>query len=202
VEIQTPFITPVATFDLSEHLPLLRKLFKKSKKENLFGVVYPGFETTLTVHSADKSKNCFPQGNETAKLQQDIINGAAELAMFMGYTGDKYDPSIARFWLNEMGSDAAHSTHSHCGYHFSGCIYVDVPDNSGKIVFSSHRERYDYLPMGVAQYTVFNSNTWGFTPKEGQLFLWESWVRHSVPAATFSGVRRSVGLDVIMNIKG
>jgi uncharacterized protein (TIGR02466 family) len=198
MEIQTPFITPVATFDVSKHLPLLRHLFKKSKEENLFGVVKPGFKSTLTGYSADKSKNCFPQGNETMELQQDMVNAATKLATFMGYTGDKYAPSITRFWLNEMGSDTAHPPHSHCGYHFSGCIYVDVPDNSGNIVFSSYRERYDYLHMEVEQYTVFNANTWGFTPKEGQLFLWESWIRHSVPATPFEGVRRSVAFDVLM----
>jgi len=203
MEIQTPFITPVAVFDISKHLPLLRSLFEETKKENLFGLVSPGFKTTLTDPAVSKIKNAFPQSNEMTELKQDIKNASIELATYMGYRGeDRYEPSIDKFWLNEMNSDATHPPHSHYGCHFSGCIYVDIPGDSGKIVFLSPKERYDRLSIDSAQHTVFNSMSWGFDPKEGQLFLWESWIRHFVPAATFEGVRRSVGLDVIMDIKG
>jgi uncharacterized protein (TIGR02466 family) len=201
VELQTPFVTPIAIFDLSKHLPLLRKLFVTAKETNLFAPSTTGFDTTLTSYGQGQVQNCLPQTEETVAFRQDIKDAATQLATVMGYAAHKYEPVVNQFWFNEMLSGVTHTPHSHYGYHFSGCIYIDMPDNSGKIIFSSPKERWDCRQMDIEQFTVFNSNTWGFTPKEGQLFLWESWIHHSVPAATFEGARRTAGVDVIMNIK-
>jgi uncharacterized protein (TIGR02466 family) len=201
MEIQTPFITPIAVFDVSKHLPFLRAAFKYAKQQELFKHSKPGFNTTLRIYAMNVDSDCLPLNEEAAELKQDITNAAVKLAAFMGYTTDEYQPTVKNFWLNEMVSGAEHSLHSHYGVHFSGCIYVDMPDNSGSIVFNSHRERFDYQIMNATKQTAFNSSNWAFAPKEGQLFLWESWIRHYVPAATFEGVRHTAGLDVIMNIK-
>jgi uncharacterized protein (TIGR02466 family) len=201
MELQTPFITPVAVFDLSKHLPLLRKLFTTVREDNLFGHNILGFDTTLSTYGKGQEQNCLPQTEETVEFRQDVIDAAIQLSKAMGYAVHNYEPVIDQFWLNEMVSGVPQLPHSHYGYHLAGCIYVDVPDNSGKIIFSSPRERWDYRQMDIEHYTVFNSNTWGFAPKEGQLFLWESWIYHSVPATTFEGLRRTAGLDVIMNRK-
>ena len=201
MNIQTPFITPVAIFDVSKHLPMLRNIFKDVKQKNNFVFNKPEFGTTLKNYVMDRAENCLPQGTETEELTQDIEAAAIQLAEFMGYATDRYQPAVKNFWLNEMVSGTPHEPHSHYGVHFSGCIYVDMPDNSGSIIFSSHRERYDYQPMSSAQNTIFNSGTWAFAPEEGQLFLWESWIRHSVPTTTFKGVRRTAALDVFMGLK-
>jgi uncharacterized protein (TIGR02466 family) len=202
MDIQTPFITPIALFDLSKHLPLLRNIFKYATQQKLFNLSKAGYDTTLSMYAIGRDEDCLPLNDETTELKQDITNAAVELAAFMGYATNNYQPTIKNFWLNEMVSGVEHPVHSHYGVHFSGCFYVDVPDSSGNIVFSSHRERYDYQLMRAAKQTVYNSGTWTFNPKEGQLFLWESWIRHCVPAATFEGVRRTAALDVTMNIKG
>jgi uncharacterized protein (TIGR02466 family) len=200
MEIQSLFATPIALFDLSKHLPLLRILFERTRQQKLLIPDKSGFSTTLNKYEMSRTENCLPLDDEAAELKQDINNAAVELATFMGYAVSKYQPTIKNFWLNEMVSGAEHKRHSHYGVHFSGCIYVDMPDNSGSIVFSSHRDRFDYQMMDTAEYTVFNSGTWAFTPKEGQLFLWESWIQHNVPATTFEGVRRSAALDVFMQV--
>jgi uncharacterized protein (TIGR02466 family) len=201
MELQTPFITPVAVFDFSKHLPLLRKLFITAREDNLFARNTLGFDTTLITYGKGQERNCLPQTEETVELRQDIEDAIVELSTAMGYAVHNYESVIEQFWLNEMASGLPQQKHSHYGYHLAGCFYVDMPDNSGKIIFSSPRERWDYRPMDIEQHTVFNSSSWAFTPKEGQLFLWESWIHHFVPAATFEGMRRTAGFDVIMNRK-
>ena len=199
MDIVTPFVVPVAVVDVSKHLPLLRELFTGSK--NKIVPSGPGFGTTLANYMFGATSNCLPQSEKGLELRRDVEKAAVDLATFMGYETDICQPEVKNFWLNEMGSGATHEIHSHFNVHFSGCIYVDLPDNSGNIVFSSFRERYDYVPMRMSEYTIYNSNTWGYTPKEGQLFRWESWIRHGVPATAFEGVRRSAAFDVFMSLK-
>lgn len=196
MQIGTPFAVPLAICDFSSHLPFLLRRFGEVKNLNESS---PGHATNLKDYEIDGSVNEH-LGNsvEADSLRTAIAQTAFQLAEKMGYAVKKYEPVVKNFWMNEMVAGAVHPKHSHYGNHFSGCMYIDVPQNSGGIKFSSPVERFDRPKLDVETYTPFNSMTWLFNPEPGQLFIWESWIQHEVPASQFEGVRRSAAFDVIM----
>lgn len=200
MQLSTPFITPVACFDFSEHLPFLRSLYA-TEKDGFLPCLTGGMSTTLPGYELANENNRLIATPDAESLRKAVEGAALEFAAALGYASDKYTPHVRNFWLNEMQSGNFHETHSHYGNHFSGCLYVDVPPGSAQIRFHSPKERFDHSHLAIAQYTVFNSLTWMFHPVEGQLYLWESWIKHGVPAGDFEGVRRSAALDVVMNPK-
>lgn len=68
--------------------------------------------------------------------------------------------------------------HGHAGALYSGCYYVRVPENSGDITFHDPRPGAVYSPLKSKQ--SFGSLQVLFTPQEGQLVLFPSWLEHSV----------------------
>ena len=204
MNITPTFSIGIASVSVKEHLPVMRKLFGTSSKK-LRPVVEGGrklFTTTLLEYSADTpTTNHLDEHEELAPLRASIEEAAQNYALVCGYAANKYKPEVANFWLNEMTSGQIHPRHTHYGYNFSGCIYVDMPKGASGISFGSFRDRYDKRALDVEQYTMFNAGGWDFYPTEGQLFIWESWVAHQVNPAQYKGVRRVAGFDVVMKRK-
>lgn len=198
MNIYTPFVVPIGVFDLSRFLPDIRLAFDAAKKTGdlTVGSKKAGFWTTLKTYQ-DDSKEDLKFLAEPSAFENALLDASVEFASAIGYSASKENLKVRNLWLNQMESGTEHGPHRHPAKQFSGCFYVDVPENSGDIMFHSFRERFDYLPPDVQQYTVFNADTYSYAPKEGELFLWESWLKHSVPSANFVGVRRSMAIDIV-----
>lgn len=197
MEIQTPFVTPIAICDFSKYIPFLVQRFEETGP--MEQSKSPGHTTNLDYYAID-GHTCDRLGDskEAEELRTAIAATTQEFAAKLGYAAGKYMPITKNFWLNEMISGGVHPRHSHYGNHFSGCMYVQMPENAAQIKFSNPNDRYDKLQPDVETYTPGNSATWSFSPKVGQLFIWESWLNHEVPATQFEGVRRSAAFDVIL----
>ena len=78
----------------------------------------------------------------------------------------------------------------------SGTYYVDVPGNSSAIRFEDPR-----LPMMMAapprraDTPIENRTFVEIKPKTGMLLLWESWLRHEVPANRSEDDRLSISFN-------
>lgn len=197
MEIQTPFVTPIAICDFSKYVPFLVQLFEEAGPMKQTSNV--GHTSNLDYYSID-GHTCDRLGSskEAEELRLDVAKATQEFAAKLGYAVNKYTPITKNFWFNEMICGAVHKRHSHYGSHFSGCMYVQMPENAAQIVFFNPNDRYDKAQVDVELYTPANSAVWSFSPKVGQLFIWESWLGHEVPATQFEGVRRSAGFDVIL----
>ena len=199
MELVTPFIIPVGIFDFSKFLPHVRMAFEAARtRGELRTGASEGFRTTLDDYHCTR-QNGLKDVPEADVFKNALLDAAIEFATTVGYSAPREHLDVYGFWLNEMTAGLEHTPHKHQARQFSGCFYVDVPENSGHIRFHSFRDRFDYTTPDVAQYTVFNADTYSFKPKEGQLFLWESWLKHSVPAANFEGVRRSAAVDLVVH---
>lgn len=199
MEIATPFVVSVGIFDLPQFLPNIRSAFEVARLAGeLKSGGKAGFATTLKDYKNDKQNilRAVPQAGEFVNA---ILSSTVKFAEGVGYHAPQNSLEMDNFWLIEMTSGSEHEVHSHYARQFSCCYYVDVPQNSGPLVFHSFRDRFDYMPPNIAEYTSHNSDTFGFVPKEGQFFIWESWVKHSVPATQFDGVRRCAAMDIIVH---
>ncbi|MGA0605296.1 TIGR02466 family protein [Phenylobacterium sp. VNQ135] len=99
-------------------------------------------------------------------------------------------------WVNVLKPGAAHSGHIHPHSVISGTYYVEVPDGASALKIEDPR-----LPLMMAappraadapeeaQPFVY------LQPQAGTLYMWESWLRHEVPANRAKTPRVSVSFN-------
>ena len=69
--------------------------------------------------------------------------------------------------------------HKHPPYTFSGVYYIDVPENSGDIVFDNQFEMNNYA-MSYNEWNSLNCKDFKVTPKSGMLLIFPAWLNHYV----------------------
>jgi len=197
MEIQPIYALPLAKFDASEFVEYGKSLF--DGRIALFSTDgEASYKTSIKYYDSGRTNSV--QIFNSEPLKEFICTCAIEFAKAIGYSAELYEPS-ANIWINEMTSGSHHKLHNHYGMNFSGCFYIEVPENSGHITFQTLLERYDRSPLDAKEYTVFNSGSWTVGVEKGDLLMWESFLQHQVKPTTYEGVRLCLGFDVIMNRK-
>ena len=99
-------------------------------------------------------------------------------------------------WANVMPAGVVHSMHLHPTSFISGTYYVAVPKGAGALKFEDPRlSRQMAAPPRRADAPERFRSFVGVPAKEGDLVLFESWLRHEVPPARFSGERISISFN-------
>lgn len=99
-------------------------------------------------------------------------------------------------WVNLLKPGGAHSGHIHPHSIVSGTFYVAVPPGSGGLKLEDPR-----LPLMMAAPprtpdAPEDSQSFVYAePKPGMVLLWESWLRHEVPAGAGKGERISISFN-------
>jgi uncharacterized protein (TIGR02466 family) len=98
-------------------------------------------------------------------------------------------------WVNVMPRGVAHSLHLHPHSVISGTYYVQVPPGSSAIKFEDPRlDRYMAAPPRRVR--AAGTRTWVTVPAPaGNVLLFESWLRHEVPAQRARGLRVSISFN-------
>lgn len=105
-------------------------------------------------------------------------------------------PRLDSLWINILRPGGAHSGHIHPHSIISGTIYVEVPQGAGPLKLEDPR-----LPMLMnaparAADAPEALRTFVYaTPVPGTIFLWESWLRHEVPASRAKADRVSISFN-------
>ncbi|HEU0044135.1 TIGR02466 family protein [Sphingomonas sp.] len=99
-------------------------------------------------------------------------------------------------WVNLLRGGGGHTAHLHPHSVVSGTLYIALPEGSRGLKLEDPR-----LPMLMAAPTrradapepmrTFVE----LTPARGTVLLWESWLRHEVPAGTGRGERISISFN-------
>jgi len=99
-------------------------------------------------------------------------------------------------WVNVMPALAHHSFHIHPLSFISGTYYLKVPKGASCIKFEDPRLSYFMgTPPRKLRCREENKPFFSVQPKEGQVVLFESWLRHEVPAHTSKQDRISVSFN-------
>lgn len=99
-------------------------------------------------------------------------------------------------WVNVLKPGAAHSGHIHPHSVISGTVYVSVPPGASALKLEDPR-----LPLMMAappRRPDAPETARAFvylTPAPGTVFLWESWLRHEVPANAAKRERVSLSFN-------
>ena len=126
------------------------------------------------------------------KLDRHVAAFAGQLAFDLGGRKLKLDS----LWVNVLKPGAAHSGHLHPHSVISGTIYVAVPPGSGGLRLEDPRlammmaapVRRPDAPETLRPFVTLQ-------PAPGGLFLWESWLRHEVPAGRGEEMRISISFN-------
>ena len=203
MRLEVPFITPIAIFDFSYFLDHMRDVFKNTEMGT---VPEAGYKTTLNLHDywltgGSEHIEDLGKGVDSELLHQKILESSSEFLTALGVDLTIKEPVLKACWLNEMYAGTEHGFHSHTGSLLSGCFYVDVPKEGGKISFLSPLNRWDKVNVPMKNLTNFNASICEIVPQEGELFLWESYLMHGVQASNFEGSRRCLAFDIFLKNK-
>tara|TARA_R100001460_G_C3507988_1_gene171165 strand:+ start:130 stop:738 length:609 start_codon:yes stop_codon:yes gene_type:complete len=113
-------------------------------------------------------------------------------------TSDKVTPYITQSWLNYTEVDQFHHKHAHSNSIISGVFYFNAIKENDSISF--HKVVNDQISLTPKNYNLFNSLTWNFPVKTGDLILFPSNLGHSVDRKKNKNLRISLAFNVF--IKG
>jgi uncharacterized protein (TIGR02466 family) len=101
---------------------------------------------------------------------------------------------ITQSWVNFTKPGKYHHQHWHPNSYISGVFYLDVEDGVDEILFQEDpRTRSFNIPTN--NWHVYNSQSWRYKVKKNLLLLFPSYLTHSVPVTTTSGVRTSISFN-------
>lgn len=97
-------------------------------------------------------------------------------------------------WVNVLGEGGSHSGHIHPNSVISGTVYIAMPEGAGALKLEDPR-----LPMLMAAPPLKpdapHKRFYYIEPKQGDILMWESWLRHEVMPSRSESARISVSFN-------
>lgn len=113
-------------------------------------------------------------------------------------TTDAVKPFITQSWLNYTETNQYHHKHEHPNSLVSGVFYVNCHEQFDKIKF--FRNDYQTIKPEIKDWNLYNSESWWFTVKTGDIILFPSSLTHMVETKEGDNTRISLAFNVF--IKG
>jgi uncharacterized protein (TIGR02466 family) len=111
-------------------------------------------------------------------LDRHVAKFAAELHLDLGRK-----LKLDHLWINILEPGAAHSGHIHPGSVISGTVYLEIPQKASALKLEDPRlPMMMAAPKRTAEAPETDRTFVSIAPTVGTLLLWESFVRHEVPA--------------------
>lgn len=130
------------------------------------------------------------------KLEKELLKHVADYVKSLDYDISMKDLSLSHCWVNVMPEGAQHTAHIHPLSVISGTFYLQIPKGASAIKFEDPRlGLFMNAPVLKAKARLKNKRFIALTPQEGDVVLFESWLRHEVPRNKTSEPRISVSFN-------
>lgn len=132
---------------------------------------------------------------EFAELKRRLDRHAAAYAKALNFDLAR-KPRLDTLWVNVLKPGGAHSGHIHPHSILSGTVYVEVPPGASSLKLEDPR-----LTMMMARPGLTGAATEAerpfvyLAPQAGTVLMWESWLRHEVPANAAKAERISISFN-------
>ena len=160
----------------------------------------------------DKTKEdvCKNEGNTTSKdrniLENEVFkNLKDDLYLRVKNYFDKIispannvTPYITQSWLNYTETNQYHHKHEHPNSLVSGVFYINCDEEHDKIKFFN--DKYKTIKPEIKNWNIWNSESWWFSVKTGDIILFPSSLTHMVETKEGTNTRISLAFNVF--IKG
>jgi uncharacterized protein (TIGR02466 family) len=107
-------------------------------------------------------------------------------------------PYITQSWLNYTETNQYHHKHAHPNSLVSGVFYINCDDKFDKIKF--FKDGYKTIKPEIKDWNLYNSESWWFPVKTGDLVMFPSSLTHMVENKEGTNTRISLAFNVF--IKG
>ena len=107
-------------------------------------------------------------------------------------------PYITQSWLNYTETNQYHHKHQHPNSLVSGVFYINCHKEYDKIKFFN--DKYSTIKPEVKDWNIWNSTSWWFSVKTGDVILFPSSLTHMVETKQGDNTRISLAFNVF--IKG
>lgn len=143
--------------------------------------------------SVDKLHKVFPSFK---KLEKALEKHLKSYLAALEYEIEAKDLYMSQCWVNVMPSGAQHTAHIHPLSVISGTFYLQLPHKCSPIKFEDPRLGFFMnSPMPKIKAKITNQRFITLKPDEGDVVLFESWLRHEVPQNTTDEPRISVSFN-------
>ncbi|WP_296818337.1 TIGR02466 family protein [Brevundimonas sp.] len=150
---------------------------------------YPGYTSYASLDDLPVRDPAF--GGLKRLLDREVAIFARELSLDLGRK-----PRLDSLWVNVLDPRGGHSGHIHPHSVISGTYYVSTPEGASALKFEDPR-----LPLMMARPTLTEQAPQDrrpfvyVQPRAGTVLLWESWLRHEVPANAAKRKRISISFN-------
>jgi uncharacterized protein (TIGR02466 family) len=107
-------------------------------------------------------------------------------------------PYITQSWLNYTEKNQYHHKHQHPNSLVSGVFYINCHEEHDKIKF--FKDKYQIIKPEIKDWNIWNSESWWFSVKTGDVILFPSSLTHMVETKQGDNTRISLAFNVF--IKG
>jgi uncharacterized protein (TIGR02466 family) len=111
---------------------------------------------------------------------------------------NKITPYITQSWLNYTETNQYHHKHEHPNSLVSGVFYINCHEEHDKIKFFN--DTYKTIKLEIKDWNIWNSESWWFSVKTGDIILFPSSLTHMVETKQGDNTRISLAFNVF--IKG
>jgi uncharacterized protein (TIGR02466 family) len=111
---------------------------------------------------------------------------------------DAITPYITQSWLNYTETNQYHHKHTHPNSLVSGVFYINCHEEHDKIKFFN--DNYKTIRLEIKDWNMWNSESWWFPVKTGDIILFPSSLNHMVETKQGDNTRISLAFNVF--IKG
>jgi len=111
---------------------------------------------------------------------------------------DAITPYITQSWLNYTETNQYHHKHAHPNSLVSGVFYINCHKEYDKIKFFN--DNYKTIKLEIKNWNIWNSESWWFSVKTGDIILFPSSLTHMVETKQGDNTRISLAFNVF--IKG
>jgi uncharacterized protein (TIGR02466 family) len=109
---------------------------------------------------------------------------------------DAITPYITQSWLNYTETNQFHHKHAHPNSLVSGVFYINCHEKLDKIKFFN--DTYKTIKPEIKNWNVWNSESWWFTVKTGDVIMFPSSLTHMVENKKGTNTRISLAFNVFV----
>jgi hypothetical protein len=186
-EISSIFSTPIYFSKLDRKLSTKELLFVE-KNKNLF------FKNEGNLTSLD---NYVLNKKEFKDLKKEIDLRIKDYFNKIIMTSNNVTPYITQSWLNYTETNQYHHKHEHPNSLISGVFYINCNEKFDKINFYK-KDNYKTIKLETKEWNLWNSESWWFSVKTGNIILFPSHLTHAVETKQGDNTRTSLAFNVFV----
>ena len=135
-------------------------------------------------------------------LKKDLYKKVLDYFDKVVCTKNSIVPYITQSWLNYTEANQFHHMHNHANSYVSAVYYIAANNKIDKIIFHRPSAGPQRINLNIDKWNTFNSQTWFYTVKTGDLILFPSHLTHGVDRKKKEETDTRIALSFNVFIKG